>query len=515
MTRRAIISVSDKTGVVDVARRLALMGWEIVSSGGTAAVLTGAGVNTTPVSEVTGFPECLDGRVKTLHPAIHAGILARRDHPDHVRQLAELGVVPVDLVVVNLYPFRQTVARPGVTWEEAVEQIDIGGPSLIRAAAKSHEDVTVIVDPSDYDRVLEEIERDGDTSQATRRRLAARAFRHTAAYDALIAQWFGDQLGVRFPEQLTRTWERERSLRYGENPHQAAALYLDPIPSAGSATTAQQLGGKELSYNNIGDADAALACLEEFPVDVPTVVAVKHGNPCGVGTGPGIAAAWRAARDGDPVSVFGGVVALNATVDDALAADLAALFLEIVLAPAYTEAALEILRTKKNLRILRVTPPPPGPGGCLLREVRGGALVQDRDALLLDGEPRIVTQRTPTAEEYADLLFAWRVVKHVTSNAIVIARSGATVGVGPGQTNRIWAVQNAIRQAGVERTRGAVLASDAFFPFADCVQSAAAAGIRAIIQPGGSVHDAESIAAADEADIAMLFTGVRHFRHQG
>lgn len=514
MTRRAIISVSDKTGVTDLARRLVAMDWEVVSSGGTATVLAEGGIPVTPVSVVTGFPECLDGRVKTLHPAVHAGILARRDLAEHMQQLQMLDVTPVDLVVVNLYPFRQTVACPGVTWDEAVEQIDIGGPSLIRAAAKNHASVTVVVDPSDYEHVLGEYERDGDTSDTTRRSLAVRAFRHTAAYDAVIAQWFGDQLGVRFPEQLTRTWNRAQDLRYGENPHQAGALYADPLPVPGSMATAEQLGGKELSFNNIGDADAALSCLAEFPADIPTVVALKHSNPCGVGTGCDLMTAWRGARDGDPVSVYGGVVALNGTVDGPLAASLAELFLEIVLAPGYTDDALQILRRKKNLRVLRVTPATPTPGECSLREVRGGLLAQDRDTLLLGDEPRVVTRRPPTAPEQADLLFAWRVVKHVTSNAIVIARDGATIGVGPGQTNRIWALQNALRQS-TGATGGAVLASDAFFPFADCVQAAAAAGIGAIIQPGGSVRDAESIVAADEAGIAMLFTGVRHFRHQG
>ena len=323
MKRRAIMSVSDKTGVVDLARRLVNMGWEIVSTGGTASILAAEGVPVTAVSDVTGFPECLDGRVKTLHPAVHAGILARRDMPAHMEQIAELGVVPVDLVVVNLYPFRQTVARAGVTWEEAVEQVDIGGPSLIRAAAKNHAAVTVVVDPADYGRVVAEFERDGDTSVATRRELAARAFRHTAAYDAFIAAWFGGRLGVRFPEQLTLTWDRQQKLRYGENPHQAAALYVDPVLAAGSVTAAQQLNGKELSFNNIGDADAALSCLTEFPSGMPTVVAVKHGIPCGVGTGPDLMTAWRKARDGDPVSIFGGVVAVNGTVDAPLAAEMA------------------------------------------------------------------------------------------------------------------------------------------------------------------------------------------------
>jgi phosphoribosylaminoimidazolecarboxamide formyltransferase/IMP cyclohydrolase len=514
MKRRAIVSVSDKTGVVDFARRLTAMGWEVVSSGGTAAALAEASVVVTLVSDITGFPECLDGRVKTLHPAVHAGILARRDVPGHMEQLDKLGITPVDLVAVNLYPFRQTVARSGVTWEDAVEQIDIGGPSLIRAAAKNHATVTVVVDPSDYGRVLAELERDGDASAFTRRDLAARAFRHTAAYDAVIAQWFDGQLGVRFPEQLTVTWDRRQELRYGENPHQKAAIYVDPILAPGSVASAEQLGGKELSFNNISDADATLACLAEFPAGVPTAVAVKHGNPCGVGTGMDLMTAWCRARAGDPVSVFGGVVALNGIVDAALATELADLFLEIVLAPEYSDDALGILRTKKNLRILRVTPAVPAQGELSLREVRGGMLVQDRDTLLLGDEPRLVTHRAPTARQREDLLFAWRVVKHVKSNAIVIARDGATLGVGPGQTNRIWALQNAVRQA-TAGTDGAVLASDAFFPFADCVQAAAAAGISAIIQPGGSVRDAESIAAADEAGIAMLFTGMRHFRHQG
>ena len=512
MKRRAIISVSDKTGVVDLARRLVSMGWEVVSTGGTASILAAEGVPVTAVSDVTGFPECLDGRVKTLHPAVHAGILARRDVPAHMEQIAKLGVTPVDLVVVNLYPFRQTVTRPGVTWDEAVEQVDIGGPSLIRAAAKNHAAVTVVVDPADYGRVLVEFEQDGDTSVATRRELAARAFRHTAAYDAFIAGWFGARLGVRFPEQLTLTWDRQQQLRYGENPHQAAALYVDPVPAAGSVTSAQQLNGKELSFNNIGDADAALACLTEFPSGMPTVVAVKHGIPCGVGTGPDLMTAWRKARDGDPVSIFGGVVAANGTVDAPLAAEMADLFLEIILAPEYTDDALEILGRKKNLRVLQVAVVAPGQDEVALRDVRGGLLVQDRDVLLLKDEPRVVTLSRPTAEEQADLLLAWRVVKHARSNAIVLAKGGGTIGVGPGQTNRIWALQDAIRQA-TTPPLGAVLASDGFFPFADSVQAAAAAGIRAIIQPGGSVRDADSIAAADEAGIAMLFTGIRHFRH--
>jgi phosphoribosylaminoimidazolecarboxamide formyltransferase/IMP cyclohydrolase len=429
-----------------------------------------------------------------------------------MEQIAKLGVVPVDLVVVSLYPFRQTVARPGVTWDEAVEQVDIGGPSLIRAAAKNHAAVTVVVDPADYGRVLAEFERDGDTSVVTRRELAARAFRHTAAYDAFIAGWFGGRLGVRFPEQLTLTWDRQQQLRYGENPHQAAALYVDPVPAAGSVTAAQQLNGKELSFNNIGDADAALACLTEFPSGRPTVVAVKHGIPCGVGTGPDLMTAWRKARDGDPISIFGGVVAANGTVDAPLAAEIAELFLEIILAPGFTGDALEILRRKKNLRVLQVTAVAPGQDEVALRDVRGGLLVQNRDVLLLKDEPRVVTLSRPTAEEQEDLLLAWRVVKHAKSNAIVLAKGGGTIGVGPGQTNRIWALQNAIRQATTSPS-GAVLASDGFFPFADSVQAAAAAGIRAIIQPGGSVKDAESIAAADEAGIAMLFTGIRHFLH--
>lgn len=512
MKRRAIISVSDKTGVIDLARRLVSMGWEIVSSGGTASALAAEGIPVTAVSDVTGFPECLDGRVKTLHPAVHAGILARRDVPAHMEEIAKLGVAPVDLVVVNLYPFRQTVARPGVTWDEAVEQVDIGGPSLIRAAAKNHAAVTVVVAPVDYDRVLTEFERDGDTSVATRRELAARAFRHTAAYDAFIAGWFGGQLGVRFPEQLTLTWDRQQELRYGENPHQAAALYVDPVPAAGSVTAARQLNGKELSFNNISDADAALACLAEFASDTPTVVAVKHGIPCGVGAGIDLVTAWRKARDGDPVSIYGGVVAVNGTVDSPLASEMAELFLEIILASGYTDDALDVLRRKKNLRVLQVVAVAPGQDEVALRDVRGGLLLQNRDALLLKDEPRVVTVSRPTAEERADLLLAWRVVKHVRSNAIVLVKGGGTIGVGGGQTNRIWALQNAIRQA-TTPPLGAVLASDGFFPFADCVQAAAAAGIRAIIQPGGSVRDAESIAAADEAGIAMLFTDIRHFRH--
>lgn len=513
--RRALISVSDKTGVVSLARELAGKGIEIVSTGGTARLLKESGVPVTGVSEVTGFPEILDGRVKTLHPKIHAGLLARRDVEEHRHQLREHGIQPFELVVISLYPFRETAGRPGVSFEEVIENIDIGGPAMIRAAAKNHRHVTVLVDPEDYGTVLSQIRERGGVDDATRLRLAAKAFRHTAAYDALIAQYLSDRAGEGFPEKLTVTFDKVQDLRYGENPHQKAAFYREPLAGPGRIAAAEQLHGKELSYNNIQDAGAAWEAVREFAE--PAAVAVKHTNPCGVGVGSSLPEAYRKAYEADPVSIFGGIVALNRPVDQETAEQMKSLFLEIVIAPDFTPEALEVLKQKKNLRLLRMAGEGQGSGAektpWRFTAADGGLLVQETDRKGLDrSECRTVTRRAPSEEEWQELLFAWKVVKHVKSNAIVLAKDRRTVGIGAGQMNRVGAAEIAIRQAG-ERSRGAVLASDAFFPMKDTVEAAARAGITAIIQPGGSIRDEESIAEADRHGIAMVFTGIRHFKH--
>ena len=515
MIKRALLSVSDKTGIVELARRLHALGVELLSTGGTMKALQQAGIPVTGVSDVTGFPECLDGRVKTLHPAIHAGLLAMRSNPEHMRQLAELGIAPIDLVVINLYPFRQTIARPGVTFEEAIENIDIGGPTMLRAAAKNWQDVAVVVEPADYDAVLGELEQAGEVSRETKLRLCYKVFEHTAQYDCMIQQYLRAQLpgDNRFPDKLTVTFEKVQGMRYGENPHQGAAFYRDLGDVAGTLPAARQLHGKELSYNNINDTNGALELLREF--DTTAVVAVKHGNPCGVGVADDVAEAYRLAYEADPVSVFGGIVVTNATVDAATAEQMARIFLEIVVAPAYTDAALEILTRKKNLRVLQLdTTHRAYPAGeRVLRKVAGGLLVQDIDDVLLpEGELKVVTDRAPTEKQMQDLLLAWKIVKHTKSNGIAIARDNQSLGIGPGQVNRIWSTQMAIERSG-EKVRGAALASDAFFPFDDCVKAAAQAGIACIIQPGGSVRDEDSIRACNEAGIAMVFTGMRHFKH--
>lgn len=515
MIKRALLSVSDKTGIVELARRLHALGVELLSTGGTMKALQDAGIPVTGVSDVTGFPECLDGRVKTLHPAIHAGLLAMRSNPEHMRQIAELGIQPIDLVVINLYPFRQTIARPGVTFEEAIENIDIGGPTMLRAAAKNWQDVAVVVEPADYDAVLGELEQAGEVSRETKLRLCYKVFEHTAQYDCMIQQYLRAQLpgDNRFPDKLTVTFEKVQGMRYGENPHQGAAFYRDLGDVAGTLPAARQLHGKELSYNNINDTNGALELLREF--DTTAVVAVKHGNPCGVGVADDVAEAYRLAYEADPVSVFGGIVVTNATVDAATAEQMSRIFLEIVVAPAYTDAALEILTRKKNLRVLQLdTTHRAYPAGeRVLRKVAGGLLVQDiDDALLPEGELKVVTDRAPTEKQMQDLLLAWKIVKHTKSNGIAIARDNQSLGIGPGQVNRIWSTQMAIERSG-EKVRGAALASDAFFPFDDCVKAAAQAGIACIIQPGGSVRDEDSIRACNEAGIAMVFTGMRHFKH--
>ena len=506
--------MSDKTGIVDFARKLEELGYEVVSTGGTARTLTENGVSVTGISEVTGFPECLDGRVKTLHPAVHAGILAMRSNPEHMAQLQKLGITPIDVVAINLYPFKQTILKEGVTLEEAIENIDIGGPTMIRAAAKNWQDVAVIVDPSDYDAVIEGL-KNGDLSRETKFHLAAKVFEHTAAYDALIFSYLRKQMGGDpFPEELTLTFEKVQQMRYGENPHQKGAFYREIGAAANTLAAAKQLHGKELSYNNVNDANGALEILKEFGTEKPCAVAVKHTNPCGVGVGDTLLDAYLNAYNSDPVSIYGGIVALNRKVDLATAEELAKIFLEIIIAPGFDEDAFERLAKKKNIRLMELPAcaKPNQPGTLDMKKVAGGLLVQELDTQLLGDEMKVVTKRAPTDAEMKELLFAWKVVKQTKSNAIVLAKDQATVGVGPGQTNRVTALDLAIRYAG-DKANGSVMASDAFFPFSDCVELAAKHGITAIIQPGGSIRDEDSIKAADEAGIAMVFIGVRHFKH--
>jgi phosphoribosylaminoimidazolecarboxamide formyltransferase/IMP cyclohydrolase len=517
--RRALISVSDKAGLVPFARALAAAGVEILSTGGSARALRDAGIPVTEVSDHTGFPEILDGRVKTLVPQIHGGILGRRDLAMHVAQMEAHKIAPIDLVAVNLYPFEQTVSS-GAGQAECVENIDIGGPALIRAAAKNHDFVAVLTEPAHYDDVLADLAEHGGTSDTLRRRLAAAAYARTAAYDAAIAAWFAQQQGISFPDRMTISGALRQTLRYGENPHQQAAFYISGM-RAGIAT-ARQIQGKELSYNNLNDTDAAFECVAEF--DEPTVVIVKHANPCGVARGPDLATAWDAALRCDPVSAYGGIVAVNRTLDEDAAERIAAIFTEVIVAPDATEAAQHILARKKNLRLLLTggLPDPTAPG-IMMRSVAGGFLAQSRDAgQIAASDLRVVTQRAPSAAEMADLIFAFRVCKHVKSNAIVYAKNGATVGVGAGQMSRVdsariaaWKGEAAAQAAGASQglTHGSVVASDAFFPFADGLEAAIAAGATAVIQPGGSLRDNEVIAAADKAGIAMVLTGMRHFRH--
>ncbi|KXG42615.1 bifunctional phosphoribosylaminoimidazolecarboxamide formyltransferase/IMP cyclohydrolase [Tepidibacillus decaturensis] len=507
--KRAILSVSDKTGIIEFAKGLIELGYEIISTGGTKKVLEQEGISVISISEITGFPEILDGRVKTLHPNVFAGLLAIRANEDHLKQLQEQHVDLIDLVVVNLYPFKETISKPGVTFEEAIENIDIGGPSMLRAAAKNYQDVAVIVDPTDYQAVIEELKQEQMLSLAAKKKLAAKVFRHTAAYDALIAQYWNDQLEEVFPEKLTLTYEKVQELRYGENPHQKASFYREAISKQGLAY-AKQLHGKELSYNNIQDTNAAWEIIKEFKQ--PAVVAVKHMNPCGVGVGKNLSEAFTRAYEADPVSIFGGIVATNQMVDEDTASRLKEIFLEVIIAPGFTEQALELLTKKKNIRLLELVE---GEGASSKKvvSVLGGLLVQDQDKKQINAEElKVVTKRKPTTEELEQLQFAWKVVKHVKSNAIVLANGQQTVGIGAGQMNRVGAAKIAIEQAG-ELAKGAVMASDAFFPMPDTVEEAAKAGITAIIQPGGSIRDEDSIIEADKHGITMVFTSIRHFKH--
>ncbi|MFZ5791327.1 MAG: bifunctional phosphoribosylaminoimidazolecarboxamide formyltransferase/IMP cyclohydrolase [Pseudomonadota bacterium] len=518
---RALVSVSDKTGLVAFARFLAGHGVEILSTGGTAKALVDAGLAVKEVAAHTGFPEIMDGRVKTLHPRIHGGILARRDLPEHRAALAAHGIAPIDLVVINLYPFEATVAK-GATREACVENIDIGGPALIRAAAKNHDFVAVVTDPADYDAVMEEMKAHGGaTSPALRRKLASLAYARTAAYDAAIARWMQSEEKDRFPRRFALAGERRQMLRYGENPHQQAAFYATAERRPGVAT-ARQLQGKELSYNNLNDTDAAYELVAEF--GEPAVAIIKHANPCGVAVGKSLVEAWPRALASDPVSAFGGIVAVNRPLDADLAEELTKLFLEVVIAPGVEPDAAKRLAAKGNLRLLDAGGlPDPAEPGLALKLLSGGFLLQDRDnGRVSAGDLEVVTKRQPSPRELADMLFAFRVAKHVKSNAIVYARNGATVGIGAGQMSRVdssriaaWKAREAATAAGEaeSRAKGSVVASDAFFPFADGLLAAAEAGATAVIQPGGSMRDEEVIAAADEAGLAMVFTGMRHFRH--
>ncbi|MGP4072774.1 bifunctional phosphoribosylaminoimidazolecarboxamide formyltransferase/IMP cyclohydrolase [Piscibacillus sp. B03] len=509
MQKRALISVSNKTGIVEFAKELAQQGIEIISTGGTRKILEEANVPVIGISEVTGFPEILNGRVKTLHPNVHAGLLAKRSEESHLSQLEEQQIQPIDYVVVNLYPFKETISKEDVTFDDAIENIDIGGPTMLRSAAKNHEDVTVVVDPDDYEQVLNELKGNG-ISLELKRNLAAKVFRHTAHYDALIADYLTKQTGEEFPETKTFTYERKQTLRYGENPHQKAAFYAEPFAASSSLVNATQLHGKELSYNNIQDADSALQIVKEY--DEPAAVAVKHMNPCGVGIGETIFEAYQHTYEADSTSIFGGIVALNRTVDADTAKEMSQIFLEIILAPDFTDDALEILTAKKNIRLIKVSTELSQPEP-QIKSVGGGVLIQDEDRNELnESDFKVVTERHPTDAEWKDLKFAWKVVKHVKSNAILLAKGSQTIGIGAGQMNRVGAAKIASEQAGV-KAKGSVMASDAFFPMDDTVEAAYQAGVRAIIQPGGSKRDQDSIDKCNEYGIAMVFTGVRHFKH--
>ncbi len=509
--KRVLISVSDKTGVVEFARVLHGLGVEIISTGGTMKTLKAAGIPVIYVSEVTGFPEIMDGRVKTLNPYIHGGILAIRDNAEHVAAMQQHNIKGIDMVVVNLYPFRQTVAKPDVTLDEAVENIDIGGPAMIRAAAKNFAYVAVVVNPAKYGKIAAALQDKGEISQEMRMALAMEAYSHTAEYDAYIARYLAGRLGQgRFPERLQLVFDKVQDLRYGENPHQQAAFYREQGFSGPGVAGARQLHGKELSFNNIVDLEAAFNIVNEFVAPAATII--KHTNPCGTGTGDSLAAAYAKAYEADPVSAFGGIIGLNREVDKATAEQIGQLFAEAVIAPGYSEEALAVLTAKKNVRLLAAKFGR-ADNAMDIKRVTGGILVQDADAEeLAAAEIKVVSKRAPTAAEMSQLDFAWRVVKHVKSNAIVVAAGDRTLGVGAGQMNRVGAANIALTQAG-EAAKGAVLASDAFFPFRDTVDAAAKAGITAVILPGGSVRDEESIQAADEHDIAMVFTGIRHFKH--
>ncbi|MBO5545440.1 MAG: bifunctional phosphoribosylaminoimidazolecarboxamide formyltransferase/IMP cyclohydrolase [Bacteroidales bacterium] len=508
---RALVSVSDKTGLLPFVQGLRELGWTIIATGGTQKLLESNGVQTVGISEVTGFPEILDGRVKTLHPKVHGGILARRDLPEHMEVLAQQQIEPIDLVCVNLYPFRQTIAKEGVTMADAIENIDIGGPSMVRSAAKNWRDVTIVCDPADYDTVLAELRESGKTSDATRLKLSAKAYTHTAEYDMCISTYMRAQAGLN--EKLFLEYDLKQPLRYGENPHQSAKFYAALEPAPYSLAFARQIQGKELSYNNIQDANAALNVLRDF--DAPFCVALKHMNPCGAAVGQTIEQAWQAAYEADKVSIYGGIVGVNRELTAEVALGMKPIFLEIVIAPSYTPEALEILSAKKNLRVLEVPMNSEPKAPMQYVGVNGGMLAQQLDTAMETLTPEMcVTKVKPTEAQLADLDFGWRIVKHVKSNAIAVVRDNHTIGVGAGQTNRVGSAEIALKEAQAAGfTEGLILASDGFLPFGDTVELAAKYGVTAIVQPGGSIRDEESIAKADALGITMLFTGIRHFKH--
>lgn len=510
MKKRALLSVSNKDNIVAFAKQLVKLDYEVISTGGTLQLLLDAGVEANSVDSVTAFPEMLDGRVKTLHPNVHGGILAQRDNDEHMKVLAESGIGLIDIVAVNLYPFKETVTKDGVAEADVIENIDIGGPTMLRAAAKNFNDVIVVVDPSDYDGIVTALKQD-DVDVASRKKLAAKVFRHTADYDAMIARYFNEVTEEVFPSTYTVTYEKVQDLRYGENPHQAAAFYQDVQSKGVSLATAKQLHGKELSYNNIQDANAALEIVADFTG--PTVVAVKHMNPCGIGSAADLSTAFKRAYEADSISIFGGIIACNREVDAATAEQMHEIFLEIVMAPSFTEEALAILTQKQNLRLLQVASSAKEVATEKIVTVKGGVLVQTiDDGTVTADELAVVTERAPTAEEIENLLFSWNAVKHVKSNAIVLAKDQQTVGIGAGQMNRIGAAVIAIDQAG-DKAQGAVMASDAFFPMPDTVEAAIKAGVTAIIQPGGSKRDQESIDVCNAHGITMVCTSMRHFKH--
>ena len=508
---RALISVSDKTGVVDFAQQLRSLGWEIIATGGTMKLLRDSGVEVINISDVTGFPEICDGRVKTLHPKVHGGLLARRDDESHLQALKDNGIEFIDMVCVNLYPFRQTIAKPDVTMEDAIENIDIGGPSMLRSAAKNYKDVTVVCDPADYATIIQEIKEGGNTTVGTRLQLSAKAYTHTAEYDSMIATYMRKAAGLN--EKLFLEFDLVQGLRYGENPHQQAKFYGAAEFGSYSLANAKQLNGKELSYNNIQDANAALCIVREF--DEPFCVGLKHMNPCGAAIGTDVVDAWTKAYEADKVSIFGGIVAVNREVTREAAELMKPIFLEIIMAPSFSEGALEVLCTKKNLRLLQVDMTTDERVVNQYVSVNGGLLVQDLDKTTAEVTAEMcVTETKPTAEQVVDLNFGWRIVKHVKSNAIVVVKDGKTLGVGAGQMNRVGSAEIALKQAAAAGyTEGLVLASDGFFPFDDTVTLASQYGVTAIVQPGGSVRDEDSIKKANEYGITMLCTGMRHFKH--
>lgn len=509
--KRALISVYDKTGIVEFSRELINLGWEIISTGGTFKTLQAEAIKCIEVEDVTNFPEILDGRVKTLNPYIHGGLLYKREDASHVKTIGHMEIKPIDIVVNNLYPFEETINRQGVTDEEIIENIDIGGPSMIRAAAKNYRDVTVIVDPTDYEKVVAELKVGNETSMATRQYLARKVFNYTAYYDTLISNYFNQLENIDFPEQLTLAYKSRKQLRYGENPHQQASFYEEVVKAKGTISSADQIHGKELSFNNINDANGALETLKEF--EDPTVVGVKHANPCGVGSGKDLLEAYIKAYECDRASIFGGIIAANREIDVEVAKKINEIFIEIVMAPSYTDEAIKILTQKKNIRILKID-------NIInndykdknIKKVLGGLLVQDRDTYLFDKDLEVATDRKPSEKELKDLIFAWKVAKHIKSNGVVVAKNEGTLGLGLGEVNRAWAVENAINRAG-DKIKGSVMASDGFFPFKDSIEILGKAGIKAVIQPGGSIRDQEVIEEANKNGIAMVFTGMRHFKH--